>query len=873
LTTGGEVLTLPRFFMDTAVLPPIPKLAPPAPLGWPEVIGPDGRPRPQFASVVRALGGMSSSELRVLGDRMAAVLREMGVTFDLIREDPWGRHPWICDLLPHVFASDEWELLTRGFRQRLRAFEAFLADVYGKREILRSGAVPIQPVLGSPQHRAAAVGLPRPRDAFFHLSGMCVCRDAKGAWQVKHHHFSHATGISYMMQNRRALARVVPEMFRDVAVQSLAEMPLIVLEQLRGTALHLAPDPSVVLLAPASGSSLSNEHSFIARRMGIPVVAGGDLLVLDDCVYLKTVRGLDRVEVIYNHVPDEWLDPLVFRGGSLLGVPGLLQCLRRGTVSLVNAVGAQLADDRSLLAFTPQIIRFYLNEAPILPGVPTFWLGDIDQREMVLEHLEAYRIRPIYRENIRGSWDRSLPTDDAGLRAEIRKQASLFVAQPRLEGAATLCFEHGQRVEYPQDHMLFAARAGGDFAVFPGALTRVFSHVDSPGDFGVGWTSKDSWVLMDEITQPLVPQLPQAPPGSGLPPRQVTSRVAEAFYWMGRYLERAHHQAYLIGVVEALETEELNSAERRHYRPVWNRLLPPLEKSAGSSRRSITTVRDRYRLILAPDPGSVLSTFLRSVWNAESVQDSISPEGWATMSNLRSRFQRTRFREDLLEQDAARITRRLADFVTQLIPQFFGVCANTMLADDGWRFCLLGQMIERAIITANTVYAMLDHLGSGDGERSGQALEIELSAFLRLMGCRDAYRRIFQMRAEPAAVLELLWQHPEVPRSVLRCLDRCGLLLKESIDPGMNSSAPAAIEALIREIKRIDWDLFVRRPADEDRVSAPQPRSMPIYAHDIHALVKRLLDQTLEIHTHISDSFLNHQARIAQVSQPMFAGM
>src|SRR5262249_8032284 len=146
-------------------------------------------------------------------------------------------------------------------------------------------------------------------------------------------------------------------------------------------------------------------------------------------------------------------------------------------------------------------------------------------------------------------------------------------------------------------------------------------------------------------------------------------------------------------VIETLETEELNSAERKHYRPVWNRLLPPLEKSAGTSRRSITTRLDRYRLALAPEPGSVFSTFLRAVRNAESVQDSISPESWATLTNLRSRFQKTKFNDELAEGEAARVTRRLADFATQLIPQFFAVCANTMLADDAWRFCEIGQML------------------------------------------------------------------------------------------------------------------------------------------------------------------------------------
>ncbi|MEA3207543.1 MAG: hypothetical protein QOE70_600 [Chthoniobacter sp.] len=839
---------------------------------WHEVYAPDGSIRPLFEKLVRDLNDLTPADMRILDDRMEATLREMGVTFDIIRDDPWGQQPWTCDLLPHVFASAEWEFLVRGIRQRLRAFEFFLRDIYKGREILRAGVIPIHAVLGSPHYQNASIGLPRPHDSYLHLSGICVARDPRGQWQVKHHHFSHATGISYMMQNRRALARVIPEPFLDAPVQSLAEVPLVILERLRETAAAFGGDPTVVLLSPGAGSHVSTEQSFLARRMGIPMVQGGDLLVLDDRVYLKTVRGLDRVEVIYNRVADAWLDPLVFRGESMLGVPGLVHCLRKGTVSLVNAVGAQLADDRSLLAFAPQIVRFYLGEAPILPTMPTYWLGDIDQRELVLENLEAYRIRPIFRENTSGSWERGLPTDEASMSQEIRKEASLFVAQPREEGASTVCFERGRKVDHPQDHIVFAVRSGEEFDVFPGALTRVHSHGGAPGDFGFGWTSKDSWVLNDGATDALLPALARTLPETSLPSRHATSRVAEAFYWMGRYLERAHHQAYLISIVETLETEELNSAERKHYRPIWNRLLPPLEKSAGTSRRSIANRLDRYRLVLMPEPGSVVRTFLRAVSNAESVQDSLSPEAWATLTNLRARFQRTRFREELAETEAVRTTRRMVDFVTQLIPQFFAVSANTMLADDGWRFCELGQMLERAIITANSMISIGKALNAAPGP-AVHGTEIELSAFLRLLGTRDAYRRIYQMRAEPIPVLELLWQNPQVPRSAVRCLQKCGALLRESIAPELLSGSGAAstIDALIVRIQRIDWRTYVRPPEEEDRLD--NVASAPAPAPDaLGPLLDELLSETLGIHDAIADSFLNHQARIAAVTQPLLRG-
>ena len=355
--------------------------------------------------------------------------------------------------------------------------------------------------------------------------------------------------------------------------------------------------------------------------------------------------------------------------------------------------------------------------------------------------------------------------------------------------------------------------------------------------------------------------------------RPVTSRVAESFYWMGRYLERAHHQSYLISVVETLETEELNSAERRHYRPIWNRLLPPLEKSAGSSRRSISNRLDRYRLVLLPEPGSVFRTFLRAISNAEAVQDNISPEAWATLNELRTCFQRTRHRAQITEAAAVRVTRRIAGAATQLIPQFFAVAADTMLADDGWRFCEIGKLLERAIITANSVVSMSASLQVDGHDAHPHATEIELGAFLRLLGTRDAYRRIYQMRAEPIPLLELLWQHPEVPRSVRYCLEKCRELLAQSIAPEAPGSADtlAAIDRLIARIRRIDWAAFVPRTFDEDQMDAaasePAPQPEPL-----EPLLRQLLLDALAIHTLTADSFLNHQARIAQVSQPMHAG-
>lgn len=823
--------------------------AEPGATDWQELHA-EGQVRPCYEAILARLGRLSPARLRNLRESMDATLREMGVTFNASGPEK----VMSCDVLPHVFTQEEWDRIDSGLKQRLRAFELLLQDVYGPKEILRSGTLPAEIVLGSPHYQRASIDLVKPKDAYLHLSGVCLVRDQTGKPTVKHHHFAHASGLSYMMQNRRALARVVPEVFEDVPLRALADAPLALLESLR--ALTQTPDQeiSVVLLSPGPGSAVYSEHSFLARRMGIPVVQGGDLLVLNDCVYLKTVQGLERVEVIYNRLADQWLDPLVFRSDSDIGVPGLMHCLRRGTVALINGIGSQLADDRSLLSFANRIIRFYLNEDPILPTLPTHWLGDIDQREMVLENLDRYEIRELFIDGLSGA-----ELSDCLDPAVIRREGRRLVAQPRGIEAKAAQLGSDRPSASTQEHIVFALRQNEGFEVFPGALTRV--SASGRTDFEGPWSSRDSWVLGSD-SHLLAPRAPSVS-GPLLLQQKVTSRVAESFYWMGRYLERAYDQAYLIQVVESLETEELNSAERKLYRPMWNTLLPPLEKSAGTSRRSITNRIDRYRLMLLPEAGSVASIFGRAFKNANSVLECLSPEAWAILNELHQSF--PKYRKKLSEEDAARVARRIGELVTRMVPQFFATASATMLADDGLRFCRVGQLLERAIITGNALASVSKAL-----TRQEHTTEIELSAFLRLLATRDAYRRLYQTRAEPLSILEFLWQNSQAPRSVYRCLQECASLLRESASehlPGAEKPL-LAIDGLCQQLKRVDWSAFVGAFSEDTPV--PQPSSTQ--GSQLQPLLNRLLQQTLDIHLLISDGFLSHQANISQSSQPMFKG-
>ena len=788
-----------------------PRLAP-----WNEVFGVDGAPRQIYRPLLDRVLSLPRGEAKLMAERLEATMREMGVTFDIERISPWGQRPWFCDLLPQLFGALEWEELATGLSQRLRAFELFLQDVHGEKEILRQNVIPAQPVLGSPYFQRPAVGLPRPDGAFLHLSGAALTRLSDGRMAVSHHYFSNASGISYMMQNRRALSRVFSEVFLDHNPGSIADVPVAILEAFRSLAPHAPEKPVVALLTSGGSSAAYSEHSFLARRMGVPLVQGGDLLVLDDKLYLKSVSGLIRLDVLYTRVADAWVDSMVFRRDSMHGVPGLAQCVRRGTVAVANAMGSQLADDRALLPFSSQIIRFYLGEQPLLPTLSTWWLGDIDQRDHVLDRLDEFDIRPLYGEGIVHHQD-SPQADEKKLRRHLQQNPHNWVAQPRSMGATTTCLNRsGALGPRRQAHIACASRRSeGSYDVFPGALTRISSAKALFTSSELGGGSKDTWILGGDGKKGM-PRFLSARPGE-LNRREscVTARVADAFYWLGRHLERAQSLAYMVGVVESLETEELNRAERQLYRPVWNRMLPLVEQSESGPKRSITTAVERYQLVLdGREDGSILSTLQRAGRGGDQIQECLSMEALGVLNNLESRLARARFRPDQDETSLSLATQRFCGEVTAGIAAFFGMAESTMLADRGWNFCRLGQQFERASITAHageTIFKSVAERLEKLSDLSGHALEIELSAFLRMLGSRDVYRRVYQMRAEPAAVLELLYANPHMPRSVRHCLEECLRLLgrEEDESPG-TARTREALRAVLHRVEGCTWTSYLQ---------------------------------------------------------------
>ena len=340
-----------------------------------EMVGADGRPRPGMATVSDVLARLGAEGLSERARLRDAYLDRQGITFSLSGRE----RPLPLDLVPRVVGADEWDTVERGLRQRIRALEAFLADVYGAGEILEDDVVPRRLVTSSSHYHRAAFGLVPPNGVRIHVAGIDLIRDEHGEFRVLEDNLRSPSGVSYVLENRRTLAHVLPEVFAGHQVRSVAEYPERLLDALRAAAPSDVNDPTIAVLTPGVHNSAHFEHAFLARRTGAELVEGRDLFCRDDRLWMRTVRGARPVHVVYRRIDDEYLDPVHFVPDSLLGVPGLLNAARAGNVAIANAVGNGVADDKAVYPYVPAMIEYYLAEKPLLPNVKTFDLSDHDQ--------------------------------------------------------------------------------------------------------------------------------------------------------------------------------------------------------------------------------------------------------------------------------------------------------------------------------------------------------------------------------------------------------------------------------------------------------------------------------------------------------------
>jgi len=464
-----------------------------------EMKGADGTVRPAYGELSRWLGELPADVLEYRRREAELLFRRAGITFAVYGEAEAQERLIPFDVLPRILTSAEWDILRRGLEQRVKALNLYCHDVYGRREILKAGVVPEDLVFQNPVFRPEMNGQKVPHDIYVHVTGIDIVRVGPETFYVLEDNARTPSGVSYMLENREIMLRLFPELFARHRIAPVENYP----DELLATLKSVAPatttaDPTVVLLTPGVYNSAYYEHSFLADKLGVELVEGRDLFVKDSTVFMRTTEGPQRVDVVYRRIDDDFLDPLAFRPDSALGVPGLMSAYQAGNVTLANAVGTGIADDKAVYSYMPAIMKFYLGEEPILKNVPTWRCREPDQLAYVLDHLDELVVKEVHSS---GGYGMLIgPQADkmtlATFHSKLKSTPKNFIAQPTLAlSTVPTCVEEGVAPRHV-DLRPFVLTGRDRIRIVPGGLTRVaLKNGSLVVNSSQGGGTKDTWVL------------------------------------------------------------------------------------------------------------------------------------------------------------------------------------------------------------------------------------------------------------------------------------------------------------------------------------------------------------------------------------------
>ena len=462
-----------------------------------EMVDSDGVVRPHYARFAEWLQDTPSERVARKRAEADTLFHRVGITFAVYGEEEGTERLIPFDIVPRILPAAEWNALSAGLRQRVKTLNLFLHDIYHGQEILKAGRVPADHVLKNAQYRPEMQGLDVPNGIYAHVAGVDIVRAGQGEFYVLEDNLRVPSGVSYMLEDRKMMMRLFPELFARYSVAPVEHYPDMLLDSLLSISPKGVADPVVVVLTPGAYNSAYFEHAFLAQQMGVELVEGQDLFVRSDVVYMRTTQGPRRVDVIYRRVDDDFLDPLVFRKDSKLGVPGLLSAYRSGNVTLCNAIGTGVADDKSIYPYVPEMVRFYLGEEPLLNNVPTYMLRKPDDLKYVQAHLPELVVKEVH-----GSGGYGMLIGPASSKAQIedfRKRIEAapekYIAQPTLSLSACPTFVESGVAPRHIDLRPFVL-SGREINMVPGGLTRVaLSEGSLVVNSSQGGGTKDTWVL------------------------------------------------------------------------------------------------------------------------------------------------------------------------------------------------------------------------------------------------------------------------------------------------------------------------------------------------------------------------------------------
>ena len=464
-----------------------------------EMTAADGKPRPGYEAVAAWLASVPPELLANRKLEAEHFFRRIGITFNVYGDAQGAERLIPFDIIPRVLTSTEWAQLTLGLEQRVKALNAFIADAYGAREIVSAGIMPEELILQNPAFQPVMTRLTPPGGVYVHIAGIDIVRVDAGSFYVLEDNARTPSGVSYMLENREAMMRLVPELFSRHRVAPVDNYPDALLQTLRSVAPKVASgEPTVVLLTPGPFNSAYYEHSFLADKMGVELVEGRDLFVRENVVFMRTTRGPQRVDVIYRRIDDEFLDPIVFNPASALGVPGLVSAYRAGNVTISNAIGTGVADDKAIYSYMPEIVKFYLGQEPVLKNVPTYRCREPEALKYTLSKLQELVVK-----EVSGSGGYGMLVGPHASKAELETFAAklkarpdAFIAQPTLALSTVPCFVENGIAPRHVDLRPYVLCGADRIRCVPGGLTRVALKAGSlVVNSSQGGGTKDTWVV------------------------------------------------------------------------------------------------------------------------------------------------------------------------------------------------------------------------------------------------------------------------------------------------------------------------------------------------------------------------------------------
>ncbi len=733
--------------------------------GYDEMCSGPGVLRPHWQDLVHLLEQLGGAELERRHTEIQRLLQADGVTYNAYG-DPHGYQHWLVDNIPLLMTGEEWSELAAGMAQRSRLLNALLADLYGPRMTIRQGWLPPELIFSHPGFLPAChQSLPEGRRwLVFH--GIDLARGPDGLFRAYGDRAQSPSGAGYALENRILLARALPMIYRDAPLRRLASFLETERATLANLARHHPENPHVVLLTPGPNSPVYFEHAYLANYLSISLVEGEDLVVRDSRVWLKTLGGLRPIDVIMRRVADDFCDPLELRGDSLLGVPGLLQAVRRDHVALANALGSWIVETPGILPFLPLLCQQLLDEDLKLPSIPTWWCGRPADLSHVLAHLDRLVVRSILPNQ--PYWEGNQLDEKTRRTLMDRMQAAphLFVGQESMPLSTAPVLEKGQLTPRPVMLRGFAVAEDDGYRVMPGGLCRVSNGLETvQATLQKGGISKDWWVLAP-TPQRHVSLLRQAygpivvtRDGNDLP-----SRVADNLFWLGRYSERLDGIARLLreALGRLLEWEQDNTDERC-LDDLLDALEIPVPPVAESPRARFFALREALLdLLLEPThPSSMQALFSGILRTGGAVRNHLGDDSWRLINRLQHNIQ-----ERPIESSARQARDSLERNLT-MMAAFCGLCNETMPHHQGWLFFDIGRYLERVLRTLD-----LFHLAFITARNPGLPLwEVVLAITDNL----TVYRRRYRSALHPTAIIDLLLFDTDNPRSVgyqLRRLQR-----------------------------------------------------------------------------------------------------